>query len=328
MMSGKEFVEAPSVEYNVYDYGFRGYYAPIGRFTSVDPLAEQTPWQSPYAYAANNFVNCIDYMGLSGMTNLSHSDGTCHWVAVDADHKIVGMDLGHWDEGVYEVDGFWDGSYWDLLRYPLIGDYSGRSTKGWGKGVNIAGQFNQSDGGYYNRTLGCWVQYRTRPRENADLLVKMFQADKSLVGYALMDFSENVLSGMVEGGIWDQHLKNDRIAQRIISKSTLLGQKLLQKAPTIIAFSLIGYDMYSNNINSNNITDALTLALCSYLTKVMINDGIAGLVSVVGTSASLALGAGFLAGCAYGLTYILSEIQINIDARLGTPQALGTMYGF
>lgn len=40
MMSGKEFVEAPSVEYNVYDYGFRGYYAPIGRFTSVDPLAD------------------------------------------------------------------------------------------------------------------------------------------------------------------------------------------------------------------------------------------------------------------------------------------------
>ena len=40
MMSGKEFVEAPSVEYNVYDYGFRGYYALIVRFTSVDPLAD------------------------------------------------------------------------------------------------------------------------------------------------------------------------------------------------------------------------------------------------------------------------------------------------
>ena len=48
---------------NTYDYGFRGYYATIGRFTSIDPLAEQTPWQSPYAYAGNNIINNIDWMG-------------------------------------------------------------------------------------------------------------------------------------------------------------------------------------------------------------------------------------------------------------------------
>ena len=63
LYNGKEFVEDPG--YDVYDYGFRGYYATIGRFTSMDPLCEQTPWQSPYVYAGNNFVNCIDYMGLS-----------------------------------------------------------------------------------------------------------------------------------------------------------------------------------------------------------------------------------------------------------------------
>ena len=49
LYNGKEFVEAH--DHNTYDYGFRGYYAPIGRFTSVDPLTEQTPWQSPYIYA-------------------------------------------------------------------------------------------------------------------------------------------------------------------------------------------------------------------------------------------------------------------------------------
>ncbi len=43
LYNGKEFVEAH--DHNTYDYGFRGYYAPIGRFTSVDPLTEQTPWQ-------------------------------------------------------------------------------------------------------------------------------------------------------------------------------------------------------------------------------------------------------------------------------------------
>jgi len=69
LYNGKEFIEAHGV--NEYDYGFRGYYAPIGRFTSIDPLAEQCPWQSPYAYAGNNFVNNIDWMGLS---NLSFSE--------------------------------------------------------------------------------------------------------------------------------------------------------------------------------------------------------------------------------------------------------------
>lgn len=78
LYNGKEFVETPSNEYNVYDYGFRGYYATIGRFTSMDPLCEQTPWQSPYAYAGNNFVNCIDYMGLMkvGPTTFTHAGGS------------------------------------------------------------------------------------------------------------------------------------------------------------------------------------------------------------------------------------------------------------
>ena len=60
--NGKEFVEAHG--YNVYDYGFREYYAAIGRFMTMDPLAEMTPWKSPYSYAGNNFVNKTDYMGL------------------------------------------------------------------------------------------------------------------------------------------------------------------------------------------------------------------------------------------------------------------------
>ncbi len=50
----------------MYDYGFRGYYATIGRFTSIDPLCERTPWQSPYAYANNNWINQIDILGLAG----------------------------------------------------------------------------------------------------------------------------------------------------------------------------------------------------------------------------------------------------------------------
>jgi len=56
--NGKEFVEMHG--YDTYDYGARGYYPAIGRFTSVDPLAEGKPWVSPYVYCLNNPVRYTD----------------------------------------------------------------------------------------------------------------------------------------------------------------------------------------------------------------------------------------------------------------------------
>lgn len=119
MMSGKEFVEAPSVEYNVYDYGFRGYYAPIGRFTSVDPLAEQTPWQSPYVYANNNFANRIDYMGLFGT---SPDDGV-------GSGSGSGMDGFQHDDDEFTIGGDGMGGYgdyeWGIWSWSIFGEHLG-----------------------------------------------------------------------------------------------------------------------------------------------------------------------------------------------------------
>ena len=62
--NGKPYEEMNGMD--VYEYEFRNYYATIMRFTAMDPLCEQTPWQSPYVYAANNPVCNVDWMGLSG----------------------------------------------------------------------------------------------------------------------------------------------------------------------------------------------------------------------------------------------------------------------
>lgn len=121
--NGKEYVEDHG--FDVYDYGFRGYYATIGRFTSIDPLAEQTPWQSPYVYANNNFINNVDYWGLFAKSIAGlHTDISVpilNWVAMDKDGNVVGWGDDEDDNHVYLVDEFWDGTYAGLADYDIIG---------------------------------------------------------------------------------------------------------------------------------------------------------------------------------------------------------------
>ncbi|MEZ4983520.1 MAG: RHS repeat-associated core domain-containing protein [Saprospiraceae bacterium] len=58
--NGKEKDEATGL----YDYGFRWYDPAIGRFTGVDPIADQFAWVSVFNYAENEPVGHIDLWGL------------------------------------------------------------------------------------------------------------------------------------------------------------------------------------------------------------------------------------------------------------------------
>lgn len=100
--NGKPYEEMHGLD--IYEYEARGYYATIMRFTAMDPLCEQTPWQSPYVYAANNPVCNVDWMGLYPSGFSSGSYGTYHMTIVDNYGKV----LYHIDDGnmcVYLFDG-------------------------------------------------------------------------------------------------------------------------------------------------------------------------------------------------------------------------------
>jgi RHS repeat-associated protein len=72
MYNDKEFVEMFGLDN--YDYGFRGYYPAIGRFTTIDPLAEKYYSISPYAYCANNPMIFIDPSGKKPVWNGQYGD--------------------------------------------------------------------------------------------------------------------------------------------------------------------------------------------------------------------------------------------------------------
>jgi len=49
------------------DYGFRLYNPAIAKFLSVDPLAPEYPWYTPYQFAGNMPISCIDLDGLENL---------------------------------------------------------------------------------------------------------------------------------------------------------------------------------------------------------------------------------------------------------------------
>ena len=56
---------------STYDYGFRIYNPALGRFLSVDPLTGSYPWYTPYQFAGNKPIWCVD---LDGLEELDYND--------------------------------------------------------------------------------------------------------------------------------------------------------------------------------------------------------------------------------------------------------------
>lgn len=190
LYNGKEFVEAHG--WNTYDYGFRGYYPTIGRFTSVDPLAEQTPWQSPYVYAGNRFVNAIDWMGLSmygGMTSFGHAVDICQYIVYDGNTgRILDFDLEDDDRGVYV---YW-GEDWEIG-----GDRSNLEVVGTHKtGLNIldimgAGgilNFNAAMESYacVPRDIPCLASMPNTLQKSVDVAQNAVNYSSSILGFESM----------------------------------------------------------------------------------------------------------------------------------------------
>ena len=83
--NGKEFDGKTGV--NLYDYGARHYDAALGRFTTVDPSAENYYSTSPFTYCLNNPLNYIDPLG-TDTVDVKDVD----WNKFDPKKDVVALD--------------------------------------------------------------------------------------------------------------------------------------------------------------------------------------------------------------------------------------------
>ena len=121
---------------NWYDYGARHYDAAVGRFATVDPMAEKYYFWSPYAYCLDNPIKYIDPNGMQSDDTIVDG-GTLPEVTITRVRVAP------------PISGFWDNLLWFLfgrsMEIPVYGiDNYGNPT---GEIVGSS-QFNVSRNGY------------------------------------------------------------------------------------------------------------------------------------------------------------------------------------
>ncbi len=67
--NGQEKDDEIKGESNSLNFNYRVYDPRLGRFLSVDPLAHDYPWNSPYSFAENDVIRAIDFVGLEKWIN-------------------------------------------------------------------------------------------------------------------------------------------------------------------------------------------------------------------------------------------------------------------
>ncbi len=106
-----------------YDYGFRIYKPRIAKFLSVDPLAQEYPWYTPYQFAGNRPINSIDLDGLEELV-------TIYDYTVDIDNpalKVVDYRFTHDGVGPLGLGSMIIKKYRRNVRVGFISPKSGKS---------------------------------------------------------------------------------------------------------------------------------------------------------------------------------------------------------
>jgi len=155
-------------EGNSYTTEFRQLDVRLGKWLSVDPLASQFPWQSPYTSMDNNPISLVDPKGLSSESTHTDSEGNVIAVYNDGDNGIYKHDnLDDWDGNslLSKDDAIKMGESLSLYSFTDFSDFTSYKLPHSGKidyssdwaGVNVKKAFEQANLygiGHYMKNAG------------------------------------------------------------------------------------------------------------------------------------------------------------------------------
>lgn len=131
---------------NQQDYGMRIYDPRLGRFLSVDPLQTNFAFLSPYAYAANTPIRCIDMDGREPL------DYSWNW----GTYAVL---TNNWNQEVKEIYDLSTNKVWSIMSYPNL-----RDIYYWKPYDGSHGTFDYEHNGRSNKDAngnwtGRWVEF-------------------------------------------------------------------------------------------------------------------------------------------------------------------------
>lgn len=141
LFNGKELQDESlgGVNLDWYDFGFRYFDPQIGRFTTMDPLAEERLWISPYNYVQNNPLNRVDPTG-----------GLDGWIEDLKTEELT------WDEKINSQEDF-DKSGYNKSKFSYAGQELQRAWS-LGSTAGIYTQYYGPDGNTSIYDYPMWVE--------------------------------------------------------------------------------------------------------------------------------------------------------------------------